>query len=358
MNNEQHIINLLKWTKWLIIALLFLIASRLMPFFHPVWDVICTLFWPICVAGLFAYLLHPIIEKLVHIGMSRTWAVVSLFVTFIVVTGAVVFFGVPILIRQITEAIDVLPGQLAEFEKLLLHVQHTVDRLPEPVDDYMDDWTGRLEGWSAQALDLMEQGLLRVAQSMIVWLVVPFLVFYLLKDYTLLVRVSYYLTPRRWRKPLHQYVHEVDVTFGAYIRGQLFVALCVGMLSVIAFWLLGIPYSLILGLFIGATDLIPYFGAFIGAAPAVVVAFMSSPTLALYTIIVIFVIQQIEGNVLSPVIVGRTVHLHPVFIILALLIGVEVAGIIGLLVAVPILAIVKVTLLHVRKYIDQAGDKV
>lgn len=147
------------------------------------------------------------------------------------------------------------------------------------------------------------------------------------------------------------YIRDVDKTFGSYIRGQLLVALCVGVISTITFWVLGVPYPVILGLFVGATDLIPYFGAIISAVPAIGVALLDSTSLAIYVAISLFIIQQVEGNILSPLIVGRTVHLHPVLIIFALLIGVEVAGVIGLLVAVPVTAIMKVTLMHIRQYL-------
>src|SRR5690606_25965410 len=104
-------------------------------------------------------------------------------------------------------------------------------------------------------------------------------------------------------------------------------------------------------IFIGIADLIPYFGAFIGAIPAVVVAGLHSWQSALFTLVIIFIIQQIEGNVLAPIIVGKTLSLHPMFIIIALLIGVEIGGVVGLLLAVPLMAVGKVTLLHIRHHL-------
>ncbi len=164
-------------------------------------------------------------------------------------------------------------------------------------------------------------------------------------------RAVWYLTPRSWRKPLHRYVKDVDTTFGSFIRGQILVSLCVGILSSIALWIVGVPYAFLLGLFIGAADMIPYFGAFIGSLPALITALLESWKLALLTALAIIIVQQIEGNILSPVIVGRTLQLHPLLIIFALLVGAELGGIIGLLIAVPLLAIAKVTLIHIRLYL-------
>ncbi len=354
MKRERLQQDVLKWTKWLLMIIFFMLLFYALSFLKPVWDIALTLIWPIVCACVAAYLLHPIIEKLVHLGLSRGIATFGLFFSFIVIIGVSLLFGVPALMKQVNEAMDVLPQHLGLIKQSIFSLQQSAESLPDPFGDHVSEWSGRVESFAARGLDQLETVILALIRSSMTWVIVPFLVFYLLKDYTLLQRVGYYLTPRPWRKKALRYLHDVDHTFGSYIRGQLLVALCVGGLSTIVFWLLGVPYPIVLGLFVGATDLIPYFGALIGAIPAVGAALLESTTLGIYTAISLIIIQQIEGNVLSPLIVGRTVHLHPVFIILALLIGVESAGVIGLLIAVPLAAIIKVTVLHIRQLVK--GD--
>ncbi|WP_059102736.1 AI-2E family transporter [Shouchella shacheensis] len=351
MKRERLQTEVLKLTKWLIIAILLYILIQFIPMLAPLWRVIGMLLVPIAIAGLMAYLLHPLVERLVRAGMSRTLAVLLIFLSLLALLALALVIGIPLLMEQVKEAMEVLPAQLEEMKGMLVDLQKSARSLPDPLAVHMNEWGIQAEKLAEQALDQVEAAIVRFAQAAFIWVVIPFLVFYLLKDYTLLQRVAYYLTPRKWRKGLRRYIQDVDKTFGSYIRGQLLVALCVGTISTIALWLLGVPYPVVLGLFIGATDLIPYFGAFIGAVPAVTTALLDSPSLAVYTVIAIFVIQQIEGNLLSPVIVGRTLHLHPIVIILALLVGVDVAGVLGLLVAVPFVAVAKVTLLHLRTYL-------
>ena len=252
--------------------------------------------------------------------------------------------------EQIQEAMEILPSQMANVVSYVHTWEHSLERMPTFLKGHIDDWSVQLLVVLEKLFDQVEGALIRLAQSIPSLVVIPFLIFYFLKDVTLIKKSTWYLTPPKWRRSLSYYAKDVDHTFGSYIRGQLLVASVVAVLSMIGLWLLGVPYAILFGLFIGATDIIPYFGAIIGAAPAIVAALLISWDKGLYTVILLVVIQQIEGNLLSPLIVGRTLHLHPMLIVLALLVGVEMGGILGLLVAVPALAVLKVTLLHIRQH--------
>ncbi len=318
--------------------------------FEPFIRVIKALLLPLSFAILFSYFLHPLVEGLHKSGLPRIVSVLLVFVTLLLAIGALIFFGAPALIEQVQHAMAILPEQVSALEQVMLDVQGRIRTLPPQIQVHIDEWTAQANKLGAKVLDQTESVALWIIQSIFSLMVIPFLVFYFLKDYNLIEKVAWYITPRKWRHGLKQYVIDVDHTFGSFIRGQLLVSLAVAILSSLALWLIGVPYPFLLGLFIGATDMIPYFGSFIGAVPAVTVALLESWQLALFVVVAIIIVQQIEGNVLSPVIVGRTLHLHPILIILALLIGVELGGVIGLLIAVPTLAIVKVTLVHIRLY--------
>lgn len=118
--------------------------------------------------------------------------------------------------------------------------------------------------------------------------------------------------------------------------------LAIGVLAFIGYLIIGMPYALLLALFLAITDIIPYIGPIIGIAPAVLIALTVSPALLIKVVIVNIIVQQCEGNLLSPQIMGRTLKLHPMAIVAALLIGGELAGLVGLILAVPVLAVLKV----------------
>jgi predicted PurR-regulated permease PerM len=115
-------------------------------------------------------------------------------------------------------------------------------------------------------------------------------------------------------------------------------------------WLVGMDYPLLLGCIIGVTNIIPYFGPVIGAIPAVILAVTVSLKMVLIVAAIIFLLQFLEGNILSPMIVGKSLHMHPLVIMFALFFGGEIAGVIGLIIAVPLLAVLKVALLHWKEH--------
>lgn len=159
-------------------------------------------------------------------------------------------------------------------------------------------------------------------------------------------KTVWYLTPKSWRKRGSAFLRDVDDSLGDYIRGQLLVCLILGVIAGISFWVFGLPYPLILGLISGVTNVIPYFGPFIGAVPALLIAMTISVKAVLVVVITVFILQFMEGNILSPFIVGRSLKMHPVVIMLALLAGGELAGIVGMILAVPATAVLKVMVIH------------
>ncbi|MFC0561866.1 AI-2E family transporter [Halalkalibacter alkalisediminis] len=343
-----------KWMSRLILSLLSLLIIfmivQLMPLLSPVGSVFRALFLPVGIAVILTYLLHPLVEKLHDIGLSRGLAVLLVFFIIVFLFVFLLMIGLPAFIKQIQHAFETIPEQIRQLEQETARIQQQLENLPGPLQEQSREWRVQLERVGQSIFDQVEAAALFLVKSVFSFIVIPFLVFFFLKDHDIIQKSTWYLTPRRWRSALKRYIKDVDHTFGSYIRGQLLVSLTVFIISTIGLWALGVPYPIVLGFFMGIMDLIPYFGPFIGAVPAVVIAFLQSWQLGVFTIILIFVIQQIEGNILSPVIVGKTLHLHPALIILALLVGVEVGGFIGMLVAVPILAIGKVTLLHIRLY--------
>jgi len=130
-------------------------------------------------------------------------------------------------------------------------------------------------------------------------------------------------------------------SLGAWVRGQLLLSLVVGVLATLALFVLGVPYALVLGVFAGICELIPYIGPFIAGAPAVVVALGDSPTRAVLAVVSYVLIQQVENHALVPLVMKRSTNLHPVVVILVLLVGFELLGIVGALVAVPTAVLVR-----------------
>jgi predicted PurR-regulated permease PerM len=154
------------------------------------------------------------------------------------------------------------------------------------------------------------------------------------------------ILPEARRAEVHATLREIDLKLGSYVRGQLLLGVLIGILSFIALAVLNIPYPLPLAVFAGVTELIPMIGPFLGAIPAVLIAFSIDPLHAGLVALAYLVIQQLEGNLLVPLVMRRAVGLSPLTVLIAILIGTALLGVLGALLAVPVAAIVSIILGH------------
>src|SRR5699024_8325713 len=186
----------------------------------------------------------------------------------------------------------------------------------------------------------------KIYEFIIILTVIPVLVFYFLKDYDSIKNYIKKLLPKKYHKQASELMYEINHSLGNYNRGQLLISLFISLMTFIVFHFLHMKYSLLLALIMGLTNIIPYFGPIIGAIPAVLIALTMSPKLIIFILLAIFIIQLIENNLLSPYIMGKSIQIHPIAIIFALLLGGQIGGIIGMIFAVPALTILKDVFSH------------
>ncbi|MDQ0339547.1 putative PurR-regulated permease PerM [Caldalkalibacillus uzonensis] len=334
----------------IILYLLFQVAPYLSPVFH----LLATVFIPLFLAIIMAYLLHPVVEMLMRLKIKRSLAIILIYIFFfggLFLAGWLLF---PLLAHQIRDLMAQLPAvqnQLIEWYHLFdSRVEQLPSGLHEAIDDILHNFEQNIRRW-------VEETLLSLTSSLghfFMLMVVPFFTFYLLNDLEGIQKRLFLFIPRSKRKMVFRLWRDIDNSLGEYIRGQLIVSFLVGVLAVSGYYLIGLPYALFLGTVAGVTNIIPYFGPIIGTVLSSFVALVTDPSLIGWVIGVNIVIQILEGNVINPYVVGKRLHIHPMFIILSLLVGAEVGGMIGLLLAVPVFVIMKVivvsTVLHVRRY--------
>lgn len=181
---------------------------------------------------------------------------------------------------------------------------------------------------------------------------VPLLTFYILMDVDTYKRSFLSILPKAWRQNATELLHRVDYTLGQYIRGQIIVCVSIGIFVGTALWALGIDYAVLIGFFAGVVDIIPYVGVVIGLIPAFLIALVNKGVLfAIFTIAVLESIHWLEGHVVVPAVVGHSVGLPPLTIMVALLAGAQIGGIMGMFVAVPFAAIIRVCIeFYVEKH--------
>ncbi|WP_354005802.1 AI-2E family transporter [Fictibacillus terranigra] len=349
-----HRENYMKWIIRLsLLVLLFLcgwLLLKLSPFWMPVLKTLKAVFIPFFIAVFITYLLHPLVEKLHHWGMPRTLAILLIYILFFGGIGYAVYKGIPYMVLQIRELVSNIPAISKTYRSWLLEVDHHTSRLPRSIHLRIEDYIQSGEHYLEKSAANVIASIKKIVDYFFVLIIIPFLVFYFLKDINSIKQVCWYITPNKWRKEGIHLLKDIDRSLGGYIRGQLFVGSLLGAAAVLALWLAGMPYPIILGIIIAITDVIPYFGPILGAIPVVFIAFTISVKMVLIVSGIMLVLQFIEGNILGPLIVGRSLHIHPALIILALLAGGEIGGILGLILAVPVFSILKVILVHIRDH--------
>ena len=306
------------------------------------------LLWPFVISFVLAYLLAPLVGVLSK-KLPRTIAI-GVLVLFLLGFLAIVSYAlIPRVIGEVRDFVLSLPAYGAYFKEQYLRLsewlarygytgyaseiqQRFLDRLPEVGKLFADQTTSALRGLTSGIAALLNL------------LMIPFVTFYILKDYDRIRVIAANAIPVRHRDRILDFVGRVDLILGQYIRGQLIVSTFIAVLTAVGLSVSGVRYALVLGLTAGALNLIPYVGLTISLGIAMVVALMDAGNLAqcLQVLVVFVIVQGIEGNFLSPRVVGERVGLHPVLVMFALVVAANLWGIIGMLIAIPVAAVVNI----------------
>lgn len=311
-----------------------------------------------------AYLLDPSIDRCQRLGLSRTLAIFLL--TGVLLLGSAVLFLVviPQLQRQAGQVVGRAPGW-----GQWLYVQFTpwLDTLAPLLSEYfgitldfdsVKTYALRLWDWVMSHLPGIVQRMLSIFQTMFAGLanfivgvlnilLVPVLVFYLLRDFDLLRAYSYELLPPHWRPSVASWLGDIDRVVGGFLRGQLTIALILATCYAVGLALLGVPLGALIGVISGLANLVPYMSVVVGLLPALLL-FVLSETPSVGGVLAILLLyvggQLFEGFYLSPRIMGRETGLHPIVVMVAILVGGTLFGLLGIIIAVPGAAVLQVAL--------------
>jgi predicted PurR-regulated permease PerM len=302
------------------------------------------------VAGMaVAYLLDPVCDRLEAWGLSRTLATTVLTVLFLVVAVAAIVLLIPVLAGQVASLIERVPDLIealrGQSARLLAIVEARVDpAMIERIEGAVAGSADRLVAWGTQFLGQVISGGVALANLISLLVITPVVAFYLLRDWDRIVaRIDAWL-PRDHAETIRERVREVDRTLAGFLRGQGTVCIILGLFYAIALSIAGLDFGLVVGLVAGLLSFIPYVGAVIGLVLSVGLALLQFEDWLRVAIVAgIFVVgQAVEGNFLTPKLVGESVGLHPVWIIFGLLAGGALFGFVGVLLAIPAAAVIGV----------------
>ena len=306
-------------------------------------------------ALMLAYFFDPLYKFLLNKKAPKVLAIIIIFGIIIALLILTIFFLIPNVINQLNTLYKEIPNFIENYQNLILSIKPQLSKFINPAD---------VEILLKENLSELQKSVLGFSQSIIIYLsnivssitfgivIVPLILFYLMRDMFKFKENLYIFVSKENKKEFKEVLEEVDHIVSGFIRGRIIVCFIVGTLIGIGLYFLNLKFALIIGIVSGVFNFVPYLGPIVGVVLALIFA-LGSPWWTLLMIVVLFVlVNQLEAIYLNPNILGKGLGLHPLTVILSMLICGQLLGILGVLVAVPLAAILKV--LAVR-YLIQEG---
>ncbi|WP_207695638.1 pheromone autoinducer 2 transporter [Enterococcus sp. DIV0212c] len=345
---------LLFWTVEIVLTIIGVFFLLKMPnVFSPILGMISAVFMPLLVAGFLYYMFDPIVVFLEKRGLPRIAGFLISFLILLVLIALVAMNVVPQLVNQSLELSQSLPSYAEEMNQWLNDLGNLEAFKGFNIQEQLDNANITISNILNFAIVGVTSSLSKIVgvlmRFFILLFTVPFILFFMFKDGHKFLDAMSHFFPKSIRSELRQTVKEMNQTLSAYISSTVLDAFIIGILSFIAMTIFNQPYSLLLAVFCGLTNIIPYVGPFIGAVPAILVGLFISPWQALYMAVSILVIQQLDGNLIKPLLMGKSLNVHPLTIILVLIAAGSVGGIIGMLICIPVYAVIKTLVINISK---------
>lgn len=342
------------WLFWpavlLTIATLIFVCTKIQFIFKPFWTFLSVVFVPLLLSGFLYYMLNPILNLIMKIKIGKFYmnrGVASLLIVVILIL--IIAWGIsaliPPVVKEISQLVNHLPQTVSGLQKLM---NNTIKNSPlkhVDLNAYYRQFDHQLAAYAQKILKGLSERvgdiIGMITNITVVTITVPVMLFYMLKDGSKLApAIQKWLSPHH-AKEVNQLLGKMNNTLSSYIAGQVIECLFVGVFTSIGYLLIHEPLALVLGIVAGLCNIIPYVGPYIGIAPALFISLTMAPDKLIWVIIVVLVVQQIDGNIIYPNIIGKTLKIHPLTIIVLLLAAGHIAGIGGMILCIPFYSILK-----------------
>lgn len=340
----------------LLIGLNLLVLSKISFIFTPIIEFISVIMLPVILAGLLYYLLNPLVDLMEKRKINRLVAITIVFVliTVLLIWGLAVV--IPNLQAQIVSFFRNMPSYLKQSKKIIDDLLDSrlseefrpqIEQVTENISSQLTSWASK---FSARAVNWASHFVSAASQVIVAVIIMPFILFYLLRDGKNLKGYVTQFLPKKLREPVGQVLSDVNSQLANYVRGQITVAIIVSFMFMILFKIIGLRYGVTLAVVAGVLNLVPYLGSFLAMLPALVLGLIAGPVMLLKVIIVFIVEQTIEGRFVSPLILGSQLSIHPITILFVLLTSGSMFGIWGVLLGIPVYASAKVVITAIFKW--------
>lgn len=324
--------------------------------FKPIIALGSVMMLPVILSGLLYYMMKPAVDWLESHKVPRVWAISLVFVlvSLLIIWGLAVF--IPNVQEQVVGFSSNLPAYFSQVEGFVedLIKDDRFAQFRPQINEFLDSLTYQItdiaRNFSSSAVNWVSNLVSTASQIVVAVIIMPFILFYLLRDGDQMNRAITQYLPTKWRLPVGNILHDVNAQLSNYVRGQITVATIVAAMFAILFSIVGLEYALTLAVLAGVLNLVPYLGSFLAMIPALLVAMIAGPSMFVKVVLVFIVEQTIEGRFVTPLIIGSSLKIHPITILFVLLTAGRIFGVWGVLLGIPAYASVKVVIGAIFKW--------
>jgi predicted PurR-regulated permease PerM len=340
----------------LLIGLIIMVFSKISYIFKPITIVVSTISIPIILATVAYYLLNPLVDFMERRKIKRGYSILILYVLIIGLLTILIVEIIPLIRNQIMGFVENVPMYSEEIQKLFeewigsdlfTQIQQS---LGFNGTDFMSEVSSKAASFFNNTFKGIGTVVGAVSEFVLAFIIAPFILVYLLKDGKKLAPLMLSLLPTLARPRTSKVFRESSHQISSYIRGQIIVSFCIGFLLYIGYLIIGIEYPVVLAIIAAFTAVVPYLGPTIAITPAIIIALVTSPIMLVKMIIVWTIVQLIEGKFISPQIMGKTLSIHPITIIFVIIVAGKLFGVLGVILAVPGYAILKVIVMNLFQW--------
>ena len=345
----------------LLLGLNIFILSKISFLFIPVIDFLSVVMLPVILSGLLFYLLNPLVDLMEKYKINRVLAISIIFVIIAIFLIVGLAVAIPNLQRQVVAFAQNVPTYLEDADRVIddLVTKRLPDDFRPQLEQVLANFSTQATAWasniSSKAVNWVSALISGTSQVIVALIIMPFMLFYLLRDGKGLRDYITQFLPNKLREPVGKVLTDVNQQLSNYVRGQITVAVIVAIMFIIFFKIIGLRYAVTLGITAGILNLVPYLGSFLAMLPALVLGLIAGPVMLLKVIIVFIVEQTIEGRFVSPLILGSQLNIHPITILFVLLTSGSMFGIWGVLLGIPIYASAKVVISAIFEWYKQVS---
>ncbi|WP_342447723.1 AI-2E family transporter [Lentibacillus salicampi] len=355
-----------RWFQTLIVLilvfLLVLLVSATDWIFEPIFQYVGAVAFPIIGAGVLFYITRPLMHLLEKLKMHRIVAILGVFVVLIAALFIIARYIVPILENQFSMLVNNIPGWISTAENIIDYWQENQNVIPDEVNETINETISNIRANVQTYIETVMSFIFgfigEFISLMFALILIPFFLFFMLKDGEKFIPFITQFFEKKKADNIRSLLYKIDDSLTSYIQGQMIVALCIGVLLYIGYSIIGLDYAMTLAIFGAIICVIPFIGPYLAVTPAIIVGFFQDPLMPLWVAIVMIVAQQIEGNLVSPNVMGKALHLHPLTVITIVLAAGSIGGFLGMLFAIPVYAVVKTIISHFyHTYQDAQKDE-